>query len=43
MKVIWYFKWRFIDYIVTPVGGEKCLLKFIRLWIIQEIRLKDAD
>ncbi len=41
MKVIWYFKWIFIDYIVTPVGGEKCVK--MCLWIIQEIRLKDAD
>ncbi len=37
-KIIWHFKWRFIDYIVTPVGGENGLLKCICLWITQEIR-----
>ncbi len=42
LKVIWYFKWRLIDYIAMPVGGEKCLLKCICLWFIQD-SLKDAD
>ncbi len=36
-RLIWHFKWRCIYYIVTPVGGEKGLLKCICLWIIQEI------
>ncbi len=43
IALIWHFKWRFIDYIVTPVSGEKGLLKCNCLWIIQEIFFKNAD